>query len=134
MLQKTHRVFGPIALFLSAAAGFGQPVSVTTNRYNNDRTGINPSETVLNTTSVSDSTFGKLFSMPVDGQVYAQPLYLPNVNIGGVVHNVIYTFTENNSIYAFDANNPAAQMLWHVNVGPPIACSVIPTCTLYKGL
>jgi hypothetical protein len=134
LLQKTHRVFGPIALFLSAAAGFGQPVSVTTNRYNNDRTGINPSETVLNTTSVSDSTFGKLFSLPVDGQVYAQPLYLPNVNIGGVAHNVVYTATENNSIYAFDADNPAAQVLWQVNVGLPIPCSAIPICLEYKGL
>jgi hypothetical protein len=134
LLRKIQRTFGSAVFLLSAAAGFGQPVSVITNRYGNDRLGVNQSETVLNTSNVSDSTFGKLFSMPVDGQVYAQPLYLPNVNIGGVVHNVIYTVTENNSIYAFDANNPAAQMLWHVNVGPPIACSVIPTCTLYKGL
>jgi hypothetical protein len=132
--RKIHRTFGTAFFFLSAAAGFGQPVSVITNRYGDDRIGVNQSETVLNTSNVSDSTFGKLFSLPVDGQVYAQPLYLPNVNIGGVVHSVVYTVTENNSIYAFDANNPAAQMLWHVNVGPPIPCSVIPVCMLYKGL
>jgi len=134
LLRKTHKVFGAVFFFLIAAAGFGQPVSVITNRYNNDRTGLNPSETVLNTSSVSDATFGKLFSLPVDGQVYAQPLYLSNVNIGGVAHNVVYTVTENNSIYAFDADNPAAQALWHINVGPTIPCSVIAFCLTYPGL
>jgi len=134
LLRKIHRLFGPVFFFLSAAAGFGQPVSVITNRYSNARLGVNPSETLLTTSNVSDSNFGKLFSLPVDGQVYAQPLYLPNVTIGGVAHNVVYTVTENNSIYAFDANNPAAQVLWQVNVGPPIQCSAIPICLVYKGL
>ncbi|MGA3241620.1 MAG: hypothetical protein ABSG03_35610 [Bryobacteraceae bacterium] len=134
MSRKMHPVFGPVFFLLSAAAAFGQPFSVITNRNGNDRNGLNQFETVLNTSNVSDSTFGKLFSFPVDGQVYAQPLYLPNVTIGGVIHNVIYTATENNSVYAFDANNPAAQVLWQVNVGPPIPCSAIPICALYKGL
>jgi hypothetical protein len=134
LLRKTNRALSPVLFFLSAVAGFGQPVSVITNRYNNDRTGLNPSETVLNTTSVSDATFGKLFTLPVDGQVYAQPLYLANVNIAGVIHNVVYAVTENNSIYAFDANNPAAQLLWKVNVGPTIPCDVIQYCLTYPGL
>jgi hypothetical protein len=134
LLRKKQKVFGPVFFLLSAVAGFGQPVSVITNRYNNDRTGLNPSETVLNTSTVSDSTFGKLFSLPVDGQVYAQPLYLANVSIGGVVHNVVYAVTMNNSIYAFDANNPAGQVLWQVNVGPPMPCSAIPYCLVYPGL
>ena len=133
LLDKIHRVFGPV-FFLLAVTAFGQPVSVITNRYGNDRQGVNQSETVLNTSNVTDSTFGKLFSLPVDGQVYAQPLYLPHVTIAGVVHNVVYTVTENNSIYAFDADSATAQVLWHVNVGPPIPCSAIPICTTYKGL
>jgi hypothetical protein len=133
LLRQFHGVFSVFS-FLLAATAFGQPVSVITNRYGNDRLGLNQSETVLNTSNVSDATFGKLFSLPVDGQVYAQPLYLANVNIAGVSHNVVYTATENNSIYAFDADNPVAQMLWHVNVGPPIPCSAIPICTTYKGL
>jgi len=134
LLRKFQRIFAPVFFLYLAATAFGQPVSVITNRYSNDRLGLNQSETVLNTSNVSDASFGKLFSLPVDGQVYAQPLYLANVNIAGVSHNVVYTVTENNSIYAFDANNPAAQMLWHVNVGPAIPCSVIPICSTYKGL
>jgi hypothetical protein len=122
LLRKIHSTFGPVFFFLLSAAGFGQPVSVLSNRYDNDRSGVNQSETTLNTSNVSGSTFGKLFSLPVDGQVYAQPLYLPNVTIGGVSHNVIYTVTENNSIYAFDADSSAAQLLWHVNVGPTVPC------------
>jgi hypothetical protein len=113
--------------FLLSAAAFGQPVSVVTNRYNNDRSGVNQSETTLTTSNVKSATFGKLFSLPVDGQVYAQPLYLPNVNIGGVLHNVVYTATENNSVYAFDADSSAA-VLWQVNVGPAILCSQISGC------
>src|SRR5580704_11241224 len=108
LLRKFHRAFGSVSFFLLAATVFGQPVSVITNRYGNDRVGVNQSETVLNTSNVSDATFGKLFSLPVDGQVYAQPLYLSNVSIAGVSHNVVYTVTENNSVYAFDADNPAA--------------------------
>jgi hypothetical protein len=134
LLLKTHKGFGPVFFFVLAAASFGQPASVLTNRYNNDRAGLNQSETVLTASNVNGATFGKLFSLPVDGQVYAQPLYLSNVIIGGVAHNVVYTVTENNSIYAFDANNPAAQLLWHVNVGPTIPCAVIQYCTTYPGL
>jgi hypothetical protein len=134
LLRNSHRAFGSVSFFLLAATAFGQPASVITNRYGNDRAGANQSETILNTSNVSDAAFGKLFSLPVDGQVYAQPLYLPHVSIAGISHNVVYTVTENNSVYAFDADNPAAQMLWHVNVGPPIPCSAIPVCSTYKGL
>jgi hypothetical protein len=66
--------------------------------------------------------------MPVDGQVYAQPLYVPALTIGGASHNVVYVATENNSVYAFDADNTSGQVLWHVNFGPPITCAAIPGC------
>jgi hypothetical protein len=122
LLHKIHSTFGPVFFFLLSAAAFGQPVSVITNRYDNHRSGVNQSETSLTPSTVSDSTFGKLSSLPVDGQVYAQPLYLPNVTIGGVSHNVIYTVTENNSIYAYDADSSTPQLLWHVNVGPAAPC------------
>ena len=58
------------------------------------------------------SQFGKLFAMPVDGQVYAQPLYVPGVTINGGVHNVVIIATENDSVYAYDADSTSAVLLW----------------------
>src|SRR5438309_1054989 len=76
------------------------PVNVLTRNYNNQRTGANISETILNTSNVNASQFGKLFSVAVDDQVYAGVLYASQVSIGGVNRNVIYVATVNNSVYA----------------------------------
>jgi hypothetical protein len=82
-------------------------------------TGANLSETTLNTSNVNVNQFGKLFSRAVDGQIYAQPLYVSNLNIGGGTRNVIFVATQHNSVYAFDADDPnASAPLWHVNFGP----------------
>ena len=93
-------------------------VSVTTQRYDNGRTGQNLSETALNTANVNSAEFGKLFTRAVDDEVYAQPLYVPNVtfpNVGS--RKVLYVATVNNSVYAFDADDPgAAAPLWHLNL------------------
>ncbi|MGA8223136.1 MAG: Ig-like domain-containing protein [Candidatus Acidiferrales bacterium] len=84
------------------------------------RTGLNANENILTTANVgSTTTFGKKFSYPVDGYIYSQPLYVPNVNIGGVTHNVVIVATEGDSVYAFDADNNTsanASPLWHANL------------------
>ena len=78
------------------------------------RTGQNTSETILTPSNVNSTQFGKLFSLPVTGQVYAQPLYVPNLTINGASHNVLIVATEADNVYAFDADSGAA--LWHASV------------------
>jgi hypothetical protein len=93
---------------------------VLTQHNDNSRTGANLNETILNTSNVNVNQFGKLFARVVDGQVYAQPLYVPGVNIQGL-HNVVYVATMTNNLYAFDADDPAAsEPLWQVNFGPSV--------------
>jgi hypothetical protein len=85
--------------------------------YHNDNAsaGQNLTETTLTPSNVNSSTFGKLFSTSVDGQVYAQPLYDPGVNIttgtNQGTHNVVFVATEHDSLYAIDSNN--GTILWH---------------------
>ena len=83
------------------------------------RSGQNVNETVLTPANVNSTTFGKLFALAVDGQVYAQPLYVPNVTIAGQTHNVIYVATEADSVFAFDADSNAganANPLWRASL------------------
>jgi hypothetical protein len=101
----------------SDASGFA---GVFTQHNDISRTGQNLSETVLTPAIVkSSTTFGKKFSHTIDGYAYAQPLYAPNVAIGGGTHNAIFVATENDSVYAFDADGNTgsnANPLWHVNL------------------
>src|SRR4051794_32747373 len=88
-------------------------VDVLTHRYDGSRAGVNNSESTLTPANVKSATFGKLFSLPVDGQEYAQPLYKSNVLISGQgIHNVLYVATEHDTLYAYDADGQSAQPLW----------------------
>lgn len=100
-----------------------QAVNVLTQGYDLSRDGANTSETILTTANVTNS-FGKLFSDPVDGQVYAQPLYVSNLGISSGTHNVVFVCTESNSVYAFDADTVGVTY-WHTNLGTPFNPSLL---------
>ena len=90
---------------------------VITWHYDNARTSANTSETVLTPSLVNSSTFGKLATIPVDGFVVANPLYLPGVNVlGQGVHNVVYVATLHDSVYAFDADSTNSSPLWMTSI------------------
>lgn len=99
-------------------------VNVLTGGYDNARTNSNLNEGLLTPAVVRTGSFGKLFALAVDGQIYAQPLYVQNVailNQGN--HNVVYAVTMHNSVYAFDADAPSTP-LWTVNLGPSVPTSL----------
>ncbi len=115
-----------IGLLLSPSLLTGQ-VAVTTQHNDVNRTGANTSEMVLNTSTVNSNSFGKLFARSVDGQIYAQPLYLSAVIVPNKgVHNVVYVATEHDSVYAFDADDSkSAPPLWQVSLGTSVPASVV---------
>jgi len=102
-------------------------VAVLTQRNDNARSGANLDETTLTTANVTPQGFGRLFSRDVDDQIYAQPLYVPNVEIAGHgAHNVVYVATVAATVYAFDADYPdQAEPLWRQSVVDP-AADVVP--------
>ena len=108
-----------MALTLVPAAASAQ-VDVLTQHNDNARTGQNLSETLLTPTSVASGKFGKLFTQPVDGHVFAQPLVAAGLTIGGKTRNVLYVATEHNSVYAFDADDGTFSPLWLVSLGTPV--------------
>jgi len=110
--MRARKAFTLLAALVAAASG-----DVLTQHNDNARTGATLNETILNTSNVNAAQFGKLYTRIVDGDIYAQPLYVAGVNIPGKgVKNVVYVATVRNNIYAFDADNydadPAAGRLW----------------------
>ncbi|HEY0757160.1 MAG TPA: hypothetical protein VGD98_24615 [Ktedonobacteraceae bacterium] len=91
--------------------------AVLTYKYDNRRTGSDTHETILTPTNVNAKHFGKRIAYPVDGQTYAQPLYVPDLTIQDQTHNVVFVATEHDSVYAFDANaqDPGQGLIWHTS-------------------
>ena len=108
------------ALVLIFAAPAAAQTNVVTQHNDNARTGANTNETLLTPANVNQTQFGKLFSYPVDGLVYTQPLYVPNISIPGKgTHNVLFVATEHDGVYAFDADSnagPNASPLWQISL------------------
>ena len=89
-------------------------VDVTTYKYDLARTGLNSQETVLTPTNVRSATFGLVRNLPGDGAIFAEPLFLSGLSVGGSLHNVVFFATEHNSVYAYDADSGAK--LWQVTL------------------
>ena len=108
------RMFLLFALISCAAAC--SLAQVTTSQYDNFRTGATLNEKTLTPQNVNTKQFGKLGAFKVDGAVYAQPLFVPGVDVPGKgMHDVLYVATEHDSVYAFDAYRPGDPPLWQVN-------------------
>src|SRR5258708_3562729 len=120
----------PALLLISLTPLRAQVIVLT---YHNDlaRTGQSLTETALTKNALAAGRFMKLFTHAVDGYVYAQPLYVPDVPIPGKgPHNVVYSATEHDSVYAFDADSTDgsnAQPLWQVSfINPAAGITTVP--------
>jgi len=107
-------VFDNVTITSTPVNPGGPDVDVTTYKYDLARTGLNDKETRLTTANVRSATFGLLRILPADGTIYAEPLYLSALDIGGTPHNVVFVATEHNSVYAYDADS--GSKLWQVSV------------------
>ena len=112
----------------------GHPPAVLTQHNDNARTGAMLSEMALSPLTVTRRSFGKVFTRRVDGEIYAQPLVVSDVDMPQQgIRNVVYVATMHNSVYAFDPDHPFhATPFWHVSLGPSIPLPdlwIIPGCS-----
>ena len=108
-----------VCVLFSFCLSMSAQVAVPTYQSDNYRSGANTHEINLTPSNVNAAQFGRLAVFNVQGFVYAQPLYVPNVNIGGVLHDVVYVVTEHDQVYAFDVNS--RRQLWTRNLLIPTA-------------
>ncbi|MGD0797142.1 MAG: hypothetical protein ABR910_05400 [Acidobacteriaceae bacterium] len=100
-------------LCLLACAQLPLQAQVLTAQQDNYRTGADLHEKLLTPSNVNSNHFGKLFSRTVDGDVFAQPVYVPSLAIPAVgKRNVVFVATEHDSVYAFDLNGTKDAPLW----------------------
>ncbi len=119
--------------FLSTIAK-AQNANVLTRHNDLQRTGQYLAETTLKPSNISLNKFGKLYSRPLDGELYTQPLFAAGITFAGNgVHNAVFLATAHNTVYAFDADSNTganANSLWQINLGPSVPSSVINTPNL----
>ena len=121
-----HRLAACIVAALLTPAALHAQVNVLQNRYDPQRTGANLNETRLTGANVNVTRFGKLYSYPVDGAVYAQPLYISGLTIKGSTRNVLFVATMNDRVYAFDADSASPTPLWTANFTNPPSVTPVP--------
>jgi hypothetical protein len=143
--MKRCALLALFAFTVMTVYGFSQvekpaaPPAITTYQNGNSRLGQNLQESILTPANLNATKFGMLFNWPTDGNIYAQPLYVPNVTINGSVHNVVYVATEADGIYAFDADSQTqnSSPLWYTSLVNGTTVTPIPclahknACTIY---
>jgi hypothetical protein len=110
-------------------SGGTMPNDAITWRNDNSRDGVNSNETTLTTANVNSTTFGKVGEFTVNGRIDGQILYLSQISISGQMKNVIYFATENNMVYAVDADSisgTSATVLWSKSLVPTGEAAAIP--------
>ena len=110
--QITATMATDVAKTASAVVYVNNSPGVFTYHNDNARTGQNTSENTLSPANVNQGQFGKLFSRTLDGFVFAQPLYVQGLTVGGAKHNVVFVATQHCSVYAFDADGNGTAPLW----------------------
>ncbi|HTC22014.1 MAG TPA: hypothetical protein VK859_14250, partial [bacterium] len=135
-IQHSQEVYYPPVPMLHP-----EPVTVATQRYDNQRTGADLAEYVLTVEALRSGQFQKLYGVPVDGQIYAQPLYLPQVKwMDGSLKNILIVATMRDWVYAFQVDDAfrgkpsAPQLMWKHQIGEPLPPDFLPmagTAVLY---
>ncbi|MDR3696853.1 hypothetical protein [Mucilaginibacter sp.] len=107
----------PVVVVTPPDTSTGKPnnehINVLTQHNDNSRAGFNSHETVLTTANVNSKQFGRLFILPVDDQIYAQPLVCSGLPIASGTHNVVFIATVNNTVYAYDGTK--GNLYWKKN-------------------
>jgi hypothetical protein len=114
---KKKEASKPITTIIIPDVANDQHISVLTQHNNNTRAGWNSQETKLTTSNVNAQKFGKLFTLNVDDQVYAQPLIAGNLAIGSGIYNMAYIATVSNTLYAYDGDS--GKLYWQKNYTAP---------------
>jgi hypothetical protein len=109
-------------------------VNVLGSRNDLGVTGQNLNETILTPANVNPNSFGNLFTLPTDGTVYAQPLYMSGLAIPGQgTHNVVFIATEHDSVYAYDADQGGAPLWQDSFINPGAGVTTVPSTDLNTG-
>jgi hypothetical protein len=116
-ITATSVAFSSISSKSQVVVQNAAPGAVLTYHNDDARDGAFTEEAALTPSLVNSSQFGKLYSYAVDGQIYAQPLYVPQLAIAGGTHDVVFVATENNTVFAFDADGLQSTPLWSKNLG-----------------
>src|SRR5258708_5983816 len=118
-----------IGLLALLAYNVQSAVTVPTQKGDNGRSGLTPSETTLTLQNVNSNSFGLLFQRSADGDMYPQPLIVSGLSIGGGTHNVVYLATAANYVYAYDADDPTNNTpYWSLYLGTPVPATDVDCC------